>query len=320
MILIHNVIFQISRKKNLILAAAVLAVLLAALYLIVISPLISPVSILDASDAGGFLRPLGVATDDTGNIFVVDSGNHRLLAFNGRGRLIFNVGKQGGGNGEFNYPTAVSITSDGYIIVCDLHNLRLQVLDNKGNFLHSITGSAEEPIRPTAIAVDNNNLIYVADVAAQQIIVFTVDGQEVKRFGEPGSDPGQFNFVNGLALDKENELLYVADSNNNRIQAFYLDGTLAFMLSENLGLPRGLAYDHNSNLLYVADALAHRVAVFDANRTLVATLGIFGTEKDAFSFPNSVALDESGRIFVADRENDRIVIWRQLPKQPEEDK
>jgi sugar lactone lactonase YvrE len=139
-------------------------------------------------------------------------------------------------------------------------------------------------------------------------------GTLMRRFGK---DEG-VGFLNGLAVDADG-LVYVADSNNGRILAFGADGTVVARVGRGVGegelaLPRGVAIDDEGRV-HVGDATAQGVQVFDAPNLQTGRmeyLGFFGgpgTGDGKFAFPNGVALDAQGRVYVADTFNGRIQIW-----------
>ncbi len=67
--------------------------------------------------------------------------------------------------------------------------------------------------------------LYVADALNHRIkMINATDGNTIDTFGSQGSDLGQFRQPAGLDIDRKNKILYIADTNNNRIQKFDLDG------------------------------------------------------------------------------------------------
>jgi DNA-binding beta-propeller fold protein YncE len=92
---------------------------------------------------------------------------------------------------------------------------------------------------PSGLALDTgNNLLYVADTDNDRIQIIDVDGNcdsnddeylakdvcFVDEFGEQGTDDGEFDSPTALVLDTGKNLLYVADSSNDRIQIIDVDG------------------------------------------------------------------------------------------------
>ena len=82
----------------------------------------------------------------------------------------------------------------------------------------------------------------------------------------------------------------------------------------DLGLPRGLAIDDQGRL-FVVDTTDHMVRLFTTGAsptdhpTYVGSFGDEGHDDGKFTFPNGLATDTRGRVYVADRENNRIEVW-----------
>ncbi len=84
------------------------------------------------------LGPVGVKVDQQGNIYVADTGNHRIQVFNSNGTFLRMFGQQGKDDGQFDQPTDVALDGQGNIYVTDGYNSqlnRVQKFDNQGHFL-----------------------------------------------------------------------------------------------------------------------------------------------------------------------------------------
>jgi DNA-binding beta-propeller fold protein YncE len=62
--------------------------------------------------------------------------------------------------------------------------------------------------------------VYVAEIGNDRVQVFDASGKFIARLGSGGSGIGQFRNLHGLVVDDETDTLYVADTGNNRVQAF----------------------------------------------------------------------------------------------------
>lgn len=133
-------------------------------------------------------------------------------------------------------------------------------------------------------------------------------------WGALGSQPGDFYHPMGLDVDVLGNV-YVADTQNHRIQIFDANGSLQSTWgTEGIGVgelssPADLALSVSGNV-YVADTGNDRIQVFHADGTFVESLGRNGSGEGEFLHPSSIAVDDStGKLYVADSGNDRIQIF-----------
>ena len=171
-------------------------------------------------------QPTGIACDpNTGDIWVVETGAHRISRFNGKGKRIAELGGRGSGPGLFNFPTFIWIDKQGHVYVVDSMNYRIQIFNTKGDFLASFGESGDASgymARPKGVATDSKGHIYVADALFHAVQIFDSRGNFLYSFGTQGRDQGEFWMPAGLYID-EQEYIYVADSYNSRIQVFKLE-------------------------------------------------------------------------------------------------
>jgi len=135
--------------------------------------------------------------------------------------------------------------------------------------------------------------------------------------GEQGQGPEQLDAPRGMAIGPD-DLLYVADSKNHRVQVFALDGEHVRTIWEGgqsaapggFNEPWGVAVDRDGNL-YVADTWNHRVQKFDPEGEFVAEWGVFGQSEAPFEMwgPRGVAVSPAGEVFVTDTGNKRIRVY-----------
>jgi len=83
-----------------------------------------------------FFRPSDIAVDPAlKRIYVADSGNHRIAAFDFAGNYLKSFGQEGQGPGKFNRPTGICILPDSRLAVADFGNTRIQIFDRDGKFM-----------------------------------------------------------------------------------------------------------------------------------------------------------------------------------------
>jgi len=177
------------------------------------------------SESLSFDRPTGIAYSSLKDeIWVTETGLHRISVLNGKGELKRTVGGRGTGNLEFNFPTYIWIDSEGKIYIVDSMNFRVQVLTAEGEFISSFgkqgdaTGSFA---RPRGIATDSKGNIYVVDALFNSVQIFDISGNLLYYFGTQGTGKYQFWMPSGIFIDKD-DYIYISDSYNGRVQIFQL--------------------------------------------------------------------------------------------------
>jgi DNA-binding beta-propeller fold protein YncE len=168
----------------------------------------------------GLSRPTGiVAAAD--RLYVVDTMHHAVVMVSLAGAYLGAFGAQGDGPGQFNFPTNIARSPDGKLYVTDTMNFRVQVFDAEGEFL-SMFGRLGDGVgdfeKPKGVAVDSAGHIYVVEGLNDAVQIFDQSGRLLLSFGSSGSSDGQFWLPSGIAI--VNDIVYVADSANRRVQVF----------------------------------------------------------------------------------------------------
>src|SRR6266851_2054196 len=195
---------------------------------------------------------------------------------------------------------------------------------------------------PTAIALDREEQVYVADEWLNRISVFSKDGKCLRTWGKPGSGNGELNGPSGMVIGRD-DVMFVVDSKNNRVQKFTLDGRYLgqFGRSGNgegqFNRPSGVCVDKDGDI-YVADRQNDRVQILGPDGRFIGALygdnqlSKWAKEKlqsnpdmirqralaiahdrgafeKSFSFPCAVRVDDKYRIAVLDSTRSRIQVY-----------
>ncbi|XP_045598418.1 E3 ubiquitin-protein ligase TRIM71 [Procambarus clarkii] len=234
------------------------------------------------------------------------------------GPVLLTIGGEGEGDGQLCRPWGVCSDKDGFIIIADRSNNRVQVFSPDGTFHHCFGTAGSRPgqfDRPAGVATDNMGRIIVADKDNHRIQVFTFDGNFLFKFGEKGSKNGQFNYPWDVATNPEGHIV-VSDTRNHRIQLFRHDGTFLNKygfegaLWKHFDSPRGVCFNLEGHIV-VTDFNNHRLLVIHPDFQSARFLGNEGTGTGQFLRPQGVAVDQEGHIIVADSRNHRIQIFHQ---------
>ena len=299
------------------------------------------------SDDGQFLQPYGVAVDSSGNVYVADSGNNRVVKFLGNGTF---VGWAGGCTSGANCLNGVSSGFTCAIAVCGL----------------PVSGSGNGQFSgPQGVGVDSSGDVYVADSGNNRVEKFSDVGTFLVSFGSLGRVDGQFQSPIAVAVDSSGDV-YVADSGNNRVDKFMGNGSFVGWAGGctsgsncNVGMSlgftctaetcgasvygsgdgqfdgaSGVGVDPSGNV-YAVDAGNNRVQKFSSNGSFVGWAGMctsgvhcdnvdqhslgftctsttcskstFGSGGGQFFQPDGIAVDSSGNVYVVDFNNNRVV-------------
>jgi len=261
---------------------------------------LEPVRVLgdvDTADENmAFYIPVNIVLDAAGNMYVLDSGNHRIQKFDPAGKYLATIGRQGQGPGELYYPSWLSLDAQGFLYVSDPNNNRVQVLtpDGKDHKTIRFDEGAVGDVFWTRSAglimgTPRLRLRFLEDGSEKKaelpklVKVIDVDGKTLKEF----ADSRDFNddMVNSVA----NEVVLTADAagqahvvfpRQNRIEKYTAEGRLLWRADREL--PYSMEVKEKGNIDRTGGNLrvqmprinqsANGVAVDGAGRVWVVTL------------------------------------------------
>jgi sugar lactone lactonase YvrE len=271
-----------------------------------------------------FRNPGGIAADADGNIWIADTGNHRVreISPDGTVRTVAGSGKQGyAGDGglatqaQIDSPVAVLRDAYGNTYIAEGHNIRLVTYDGKIRTLAG-TGSAgfsgdlgpaaaARLNHPRGMALDGPGNLYFCDGDNHRVrrvstggMISTVAGTGIAGYSGDGGAATQATLTQpwGLASDPGGSLFV---SEGDRIRMVLSDGRIATLAGGSLGgdavpataailrSPMGVAAGPAGDV-YVADAGTHRVRKMDGGGALAT---IAGTGVSGFSGDGGAATD-----------------------------
>ncbi|KPK21634.1 MAG: hypothetical protein AMJ76_02170, partial [Dehalococcoidia bacterium SM23_28_1] len=258
---------------------------------------------------GRFIKPAGLTIDSDGNLYVADSGNHRVQKFDREGTFLAELGSLGEGEGEFNEPWGVAVDSEGNLYVADTWNNRIQKFDRDLNFVTQWGQAASDISNPKPygfwgprdVAIDLEGNVWVADTGNGRVLKFAGDGTFLSSLGELGSQLGQLREPVGIEIAANGDV-FVADAWNKRIQQFdsQLNPVAQFPMP-------GWVPDDPSTKPYLAlapdgsiiasETARHRVLRVGADGSILYILE--GLGETALVNPTGLALDDRGFLYIS---------------------
>lgn len=218
-------------------------------------------------------RPIDVAVDDFGKIYVTDAKLKRVMVFDPLGLFLTAIGR----DGDFDRPVGVAVSPDGqrvYVVdrgTVENESHQVVVFNAQGEKLRVIGVRGNAPGQfnaPVAAAVGRDGVLHVLDSGNFRVQMFSAAGDFIREFGSVGNGFGQFARPRGIAVDREGNI-FVTDAGFGNFQIFNSDGQLLLGVGElkridgraHYALPAGIAVD-DSNRIYVADQYFNKVEVF----------------------------------------------------------
>ena len=119
--------------------------------------------------------------------------------------------------------------------------------------------------------------------------------------------PGELNRPRSIAIHYKTGNIYIADTNNNRVQVFRCNGEYFFIFSEKMNSPIGICISQNR--VFVTQANGHCINMYELEGKLIKSVGSEGNGRAQFKHPFSLDVsDRTNNIYVCDCFNDRVQI------------
>lgn len=172
--------------------------------------------------AAGLFGPRGLAVAGNGDVWVCDTGNHRVSHYDSDLAAIGAVGQEGNGPGEFSSPVGVAVAPSGTVYVADTGNRRIVLLDPSGRFLSSWPVPGWERAVEPHLEIDADGSVWATDPgSAEALLHFDRKGHVMER-RTAGDDGHRFSLPMGLALERTSRVLYVVNSGSNTLSTIHL--------------------------------------------------------------------------------------------------
>jgi len=176
---------------------------------------------------------------------------------------------------------------------------------------------------PSGLVFDHHrDLLLVTDNDNNRVQVFSCDdgddGSFVSKFGEQGSQPGQFKLPCGIAIDHDHDCILVVDTGNNRVQSWSLSKQSLLSCIGRRGsgdlefqYPQRIAIDKHHRRIIIVDSSNDRLVFLSSIDLsfLFSVGGKQGSQPGEFNYPRGIAIDDDRhRIIVCDTNNHRVQV------------
>lgn len=202
------------------------------------------------------------------------------------------------------------VFADAFRVYVTDENLQKAFIFDRGTrtvrFIQPAAASEAAFNRPSGIAVDATNVVYVADSQKGMVFGFDLGGNHLTTIGRWAP----LAFPTGVAVDRTTNRLYVADPRGRRVRVYTtVNGDLVLDLAgDAFRSPRAVALDGAGNVL-VLDDRAMQVFVFSPSGTALRTFPLRVEGALAPARPRGIAVDSAGRVYVTDGATNSVFIY-----------
>jgi hypothetical protein len=272
-----------------------------------------------------------VAVDAKDNVYVFNRGPHPMVVFDRHGNFLRSWGED-----FLKKAHGLHIAEDGLIYCTDEGDDAIKVCTPEGKIVLQIGVpgrrapymSGEPFHRCTHTALSPTGDIFVSDgYGNAKVHKYSPDGKPLMSWGEPGSDPGQFNLVHNVCCDPDG-WVYVADRENHRVQIFDVNGKYETQWN-NLHRPSALHLAPGKcPICFIGEIgpampvnirtpnLGARISVVTHEGKPLGRIGARtpGYEPGQFMSPHGLAMDSHGDLYVGEV---GVTAWPRLhPDEP----
>jgi sugar lactone lactonase YvrE len=274
--------------------------------------------------------PAGVFVDASGNVFVADAMNYRVMRWSPgatTGVVVGGAGGDGALPNQLRQPNSVWVDGLGNLYVADRLNHRIQQIapgSTNGVTVAGGNGQGASLIQlnnPMDVFLDPAGNMFVADANNNRVLRYPAGssaGAVVAGAGGLGNLTNQLNNPQGVCVDAAGNV-YVADALNHRVMRFTPGNQFGLVVAggngaganlNQLNTPTDVWVDGSGNL-FIADKNNHRIMRWvqgAATGSVIAgnASGIAGAGAGELQFPSGIHFDAAGNLYVADQSNLRV--------------
>jgi len=258
--------------------------------------------------------PYLLAKGPNNELIVRDDSTNQLVVFDEHLQYSHVIGGTGKGNRNFQNISGIAVDKKGYLYVADTNLDRIQKLKLNGEFVLQFGkyGTGNGYLNsPWGMLFSQSELLFVCDSGNHRMQVFQND-KFCYCFGQCGTKPGNFQNPNDVAINNNEDQLFITEWMNHRVQMFTPKGQFLKVFGNftdvpfKLNNPDGIHYTSDGHLL-ISSYANQLVLVFKEDGKFITA--IEGTYKGRARFhnPGGVVMMNNGQIVIVDINNKLVV-------------
>ena len=257
-------------------------------------------------DIKGVLQPYGIVVNDHNEVIIVENGKDCVSVFRTDGKNIRTI--SGKGKQKFNRPRGVTIMDSNYLLVTDDDGLKQ--CTQEGKHFIPIGKQGAGPLEfsfPCGVAVNRDGKIYVCDTFNCRIQILNPDLSFHQYLGNDHNPPGRLNQPYDIAFNSSGRI-FIADYGDDSIKMFSPTGEFIGQITtkaneEPIKNPVSVHVNAN-NHVFVGEEKTSGLSIYDSSGRYLTMIqakltGAYG-----------LATDSQGCVYVSDRSNRRIQIFK----------
>jgi len=270
----------------------------------------------------------GAVADTRGTLYLINSKDGRVVEFSETAGTIGTFGTRGKGKSEFRDLCDIAMDEEGDLYLCDADNKKIVAI----KLVSAETGpelpqaamldrfavkapSASFAFKADAFAVAPDGKVVAYLPEAREIAL--LDGATRKTLVPDGKLQGQVRSPHGIFVDAKG-MIYVADTDNDRVQIFNPDGTFSNMFGDSgsgdgeFRSPSAVAVNSSGNI-YVADTKNHKIKAFSHDGIFLFSAGP-QLGNVTLQSPVALACDEGKNVYILDSALKKVIVTDAMGK------
>ncbi|SNB46642.1 6-bladed beta-propeller [Geobacter sp. DSM 9736] len=277
--------------------------------------------ILGSGESIGLDKPVHIASNGQGKIYVVDQKN---------GVVFFDLPKKQvkilGGVESLELlkrPSGIALDGEGNVYVGDAQERRIVVFGQNGEISRTMDLSARLK-NIGSFAIDKaRKVLIVPDIWEHKVVMFDLNGNYIRGVGKRGTQEGDFNYPSSVAVDRQGNIL-VCDAMNARIQRFTHELKLINTFGKRgdgpgeFNIIKGVSVDSEGHI-YVTDGKSHNLGIYNEQGEVLLSIGGpfslqpgLSVTPGGFLLPQGIYIDQNDTIYIVDSMNSRFQMFQYL--------